>query len=491
MWRWIVGGVAAALLALGGIIAVRAVTFAAPQGAPGEAPDLDAFDLTGEDLAGLLSRAIQFRTVSLAGTSADDPTQFAAFQSWLAEISPAFHAAATREVVGTHNLLYTWAGSDAALAPIILLAHQDVVPVPEDTRAAWKADPFGGEMRDGHVWGRGALDDKASLVALLEAADLLARAGRSPKRTIILALGYDEELGGDGAAAMAALLKSRGVRAWFALDEGMVVVREHPLTGQPAALIGVAEKGYGTLRVRATGGPGHSSMPPRETAVSMLARAVLAIDAMPIERRIQGGPGEGMMRALAPQMETLTRTAVANEWFFGALLQARLADNNAAQALIGTTVAPTVVAGGVRENVLPGEALAHINLRIHPRDTPDDLLIRARAAVANLEGVSVEWADPPIAPSPVSRADADSYALIASLSRALLPAVPVAPGLVLGATDARHYVEVAENVYRFQAVLLGPDDWETVHGVNERISIENLERLTRFYAGLMEQGAMQ
>jgi carboxypeptidase PM20D1 len=281
------------------------------------------------------------------------------------------------------------------------------------------------------------------------------------------------------------------VRAWFALDEGMVVVREHPLTGQPAALIGVAEKGYGTLRVRATGGPGHSSMPPRETAVSMLARAVLAIDAMPIERRIQGGPGEGMMRALAPQMETLTRTAVANEWFFGALLQARLADNNAAQALIGTTVAPTVVAGGVRENVLPGEALAHINLRIHPRDTPDDLLIRARAAVANLEGVSVEWADPPIAPSPVSRADADSYALIASLSRALLPAVPVAPGLVLGATDARHYVEVAENVYRFQAVLLGPDDWETVHGVNERISIENLERLTRFYAGLMEQGAMQ
>jgi carboxypeptidase PM20D1 len=218
---------------------------------------------------------------------------------------------------------------------------------------------------------------------------------------------------------------------------------------------------------------------------------VTAIHEMPIDRRIEGGPAEDMMRALAPQMSVTKRMALANEWLFGPMIRAQLAGNNAAQALMGTTVAPTVIAGGERSNVLPGEAVAQINLRIHPRDTPDALLARARKAIAGLDGVAVDWADAPIPASPVSRADTDSYALIAQLSLALLPDAPPAPALVLGGTDGRAYVDVADNVYRFQPVLLGAEDWETIHGVGERVSVENLERLARFYAGLMDEGAMQ
>jgi carboxypeptidase PM20D1 len=150
-----------------------------------------------------------------------------------------------------------------------------------------------------------------------------------------------------------------------------------------------------------------------------------------------------------------------------------------------------MIEGGVRPNVLPGEASAMINFRIHPRDTADDLLRRARQAVADMEGVSVEWAGEPREASPISSTTSSSYALIAALSRAALPDAPVAPGLVIAGTDSRYYADVAENVYRFAPILLTSEDLEGIHGVNEHVSIANYDRLIRFYIGLMEAGAMQ
>jgi carboxypeptidase PM20D1 len=479
------------VFAVCGVAVVRTMQFATPAPASdAPTPDLDAITIDRDAALARLGQAIQLNTVSLADAENDDRSGFDAWQTWLAETYPAFHAAARLERVADLSLLYTWQGADAAQSPILLLAHQDTVPVPPDTVEQWKAPAFGGELRDGHVWGRGTLDDKSSLIALMEAAENFAVAGRQPQRTIIFAFGHDEELGGDGAREMAALLESRGVRAWFARDEGMAAIREHPLTGGPAALIGVSEKGSGTLLIRAVGEPGHSSMPPRETAISSLALAVTRIHDMPITRSVAGGPAEGMMRALAQDMPLTTRAALANEWLLAPVLRAQLADDRAAQALLGTTIAPTVISGGDRNNVLPGEASARINLRIHPRDAPEDLLARARSAIEGLEGVSVDWENPPRAASPVSHSDSSSFALIASLSRALLPEAPVAPGLVIAATDSRHYARVAENVYRYQPILLGPEDWESVHGLNERISVENFERLIRFYTGLIEAGAM-
>jgi carboxypeptidase PM20D1 len=186
-----------------------------------------------------------------------------------------------------------------------------------------------------------------------------------------------------------------------------------------------------------------------------------------------------------------TRVAVANEWLFSPLLRQRMAGNPAAQALLGTSVAPTMIAGGVRPNVLPGEATAAINFRIHPRDSAADLLRRARQAVADLEGVSVEWGEAPREASPISSTTSSSYALIAALSREILPEAPVAPGLVVAGTDSRLYADVAENVYRFQPILLTNADLEMLHGLNERLSIANFDHMIRFYVGLMEAGAMQ
>jgi carboxypeptidase PM20D1 len=491
MGRLILAGLAVVLAALAGFVGYRTMSFTAPAPiAAAEIGEVAALDVGSSAAAMRLGQALRFRTVSLLAET-DDRAQFVQFHAWLAETYPAFHAATRRETVGELSLLYSWDGADPALPPILLLAHQDVVPVAEDTRAGWRVDPFGGVIEGDAVWGRGAIDDKGSLIAIMEAAERIAASGRRPARSILFAFGHDEELGGDnGAVAIAALLAERGVRAWFALDEGSAALTRHPLTGAPASMIGVSEKGSGTLLVRAVGQAGHSSMPPRETAVSLLAEAVERIHAMPIERKLEGGPALDMMRALAPELPLTTRAAVANEWLAGPILRARMADQPAAQALLGTTVAPTMVSGGVRPNVLPAEANARINLRIHPRDNAADLLRRARQSVAELEGVSVEWEEEPREASPVSSAEASSYALIAALSAALMPDAPVAPGLVLGGTDGRHYGEVAQDVYRFQPLMLDAEDLEGLHGQNEHISIENFERMIRFYIGLIEAGAM-
>ncbi len=493
MGRLIGAAAAVVILVLAVFVGYRTATFTAPPPpAAVPIPNTSAYAIDTDAAAQHLAQAVRFRTVSLTGAPSDDRSQFEQFQAWMRQTYPAFHAAAQREAINGLGLLYTWAGSDPGQPPLLLLAHQDVVPVADDTRTAWHVDPFGGLIQAGAVWGRGSIDDKGSLVALLEAANYLAAQGRQPKRTILFAFGFDEEIGGEGGAQqIAAELARRHTRAWFVLDEGMAAIARHPLTGGPASLIGISEKGFATMRVRAVGQPGHSSIPPHDTAVSLLSEAVTRIHNMPIRHSLEGGPALAMMRALAPNLSLTNRMALANEWLFSPLLQQRLSSSPTAQALLGTTVAPTMINGGVRPNVLPAEATAMINFRVHPRDHVADLLAEARKAVADLHGVTVEWESQPLEASGVSSTTSSSYALIAALSHQILPQAPVAPGLVIGGTDSRSYAGVAENVYRFQPVLFTDDDLETIHGVNEHISVENLGRMVRFYIGLMEAGAMQ
>lgn len=492
MIRLVLAGLALLLLGVAGFVGYRTYSFTAPPPpADVELPDTAAYQIDVSAAAQRLSQAIRFRTVSLV-TPEEDRGEFTRLHAWMQQTYPAFHAVARREVVGELSLLYTWEGTDPGQPPIVLAAHQDVVPVADDTRAQWQVDPFAGVIQGDAVWGRGAIDDKGSLVALMEAVEYLARSGRRPTRTVILAFGHDEEIGGDnGAVLMAQRIGQGGQRAWFVLDEGMAAIDRHPLTGGPASLIGISERGFGTMVVRAVGQPGHSSMPPPETAVSLVSRAVTRIHEMHIDQSLEGGPALGMMRALAPELTLTNRMAVSNEWLFAPLLRARLADNPTALALLGTTMAPTMISGGVRPNVLPATAEAMINFRIHPRDDPADLLRRARQSVADLEGVTVEWAEPPRPASNISSTTSSSYALIAGLSRRMLPEAPVAPGLMLAGADARHYEGVAQDVYRFQPILLGAQDLEMPHGLNERLSLANYERMIRFYVAIIEAGAMQ
>lgn len=492
MWRWIAGVALVAVVGAGAVVYNRAQNFGAAAAAAetAEAAAPPALEFKVDEAAARLGQAIRFKTISVQAGQTWDAAPFAAQRAWLETAYPAFHGVATREIVNQESLLFTWKGADESLAPMLLLAHLDVVPVEEWSLKDWKAEPFSGEIRDGFVWGRGALDDKGSLIGIFEAANALAASGWKPRRTIIFAFGHDEEVSGlQGAVAMAKILKERGVMAWFAMDEGMAVISRFPMTGGPVGLIGIAEKGYATLRVTATATAGHSSTPPADTAVTLLSEAIIRIHRMPIEMKLEGGPGLGLVQALAPQLPQTVRVAAANEWLFSPVINQQLGRDPRAAALMRTTIAPTMLEASPKENVLPGRASAMINFRLHPRDTAAEILAGAQAAVRGIPGVTLEWASPPNEASPVSSTESDSYALIAAVARTVGNGAPAAPTLVLGATDSRHYAEVAQNVYRFSPVLMTDEEIEGVHNVNEKVSVENVGRLVRGYAQLMTMGA--
>lgn len=473
---------------LGGVVAYRTATFK-----PATQVDLSAIkvaDATPVDQARAalhLSQAVQIQTVSHQNRDENDWAQWDRLHAWLAATYPAAHAAMTREILPNKALVYTWQGSDPSLAPIILMGHQDVVPVTAGTEGDWKHPPFSGEIADGAVWGRGSIDDKGTLVMMFEAADALAAKGFKPKRTVIFVSGQDEEAGGSGARAAAALLKSRGVKALFVLDEGMAVVKDFPMVGRPVAVIGLGEKGYATLKIVAPAKGGHSSAPPKETGVETLARAVLAVTSHPFPMKFEG-PGADMIRAVAPYAGGIVKVAAANSWLFGPVLISQLSKSPASAATLHTTIAPTMLKGSPKENVLPQDATAWINYRIAPGQTAQAVMTRAQQVTKGLN-VQLSWEGGRAQdPSPVSSATSEGWKILAALASDG-GTIPVAPGLVTAGTDSRYMTDVAQDVYRFAPMHASVDEFGMIHGTNEHMSLENLKRMTDFFTRLIATAA--
>ena len=481
----------AVLLGLGaaaGVIAWNTATFA-PEGLA-RADDIKVAAAIEPDVnaaANRLGEAIRFQTVSNQDPAQNRMDQWAGFQAWLQTTYPAAHKAMQREIVGKATLLYTWPGSDAALQPIILMAHQDVVPVTPGTEKDWQHPPFAGVVADGAVWGRGAVDDKGSLITLFEAAELLATKGFKPKRTIIIVSGHDEEVGGTGAQAAADALKKRGVKSLFTLDEGSAIINDAPIINGPAIMIAVAEKGYATLRVTAKAPGGHSSMPPEEIGTVTLAKAITAIHAQQFPLRLDQ-PAFGTVEALAAEKGGLMKVIAANPWLFGSLIKSQMGASPAGAAQLHTTIAPTMLQGSPKENVLPQEAFGLVNYRLAPWDSSADVLARAKQAVGKLP-VTLSWEREPREASPVSSTTSQGWKLLRAAAEAEAPGAPVAPFMVVGGTDSRYMKDVSQDTYRFQALRLSTKETKMIHGTNEHITTENLGSMIRFFTRLIATSA--
>ncbi|HUP19867.1 MAG TPA: M20 family peptidase [Gemmatimonadota bacterium] len=477
--RRVLIGVLAVLAALAAVVLFRAWRLEPP---PVSDPPAAPIAFDPDSAAERLAAAIRVPSVSRDGAAADTAA-FVELALRIETMFPRAHGALARETVGAGSLLYEWTGSDPSAAPVLLLAHLDVVPAEEDR---WTHPPFGGAVEGGFVWGRGALDDKASALAILEAVEALLAAGFEPRRTVLVALGHDEEVGGrDGAARMGALLAARGVRPALVLDEGYAVLEGlAPGVEGPVAMVGIQEKGSVSVDLIARGPGGHSSMPPRETATLILARALLRIGDHRPETRLTGSV-EATFETLAPHMDLAYRAMFGNRWLFRPLIVRILAFSPESNALVRTTTAPTMLQGSPKENVLPETARAVVNFRIHPGDSVAGILAHV---VETVDDPRVEVVLRGGFGTEASPAAPDSGAAWEALSRSIrqtLGTRVVAPGLVVGATDSRHYVHLTGSVYRFLPLRLTSDNLPRVHGVDERIAVDDYARMIRFYAQLL------
>ena len=440
-----------------------------------------------QEAAAHLAGAIRYKTISCQDAAQFEGGPFIEFHKYLQDTFPALHAKLERQAVSTFSLLYCWPGSDPALKPIALLAHQDVVPVAADTEKEWTHPAFDGVVADGFVWGRGALDDKGSLMGILEAVDALLREGYQPKRTIYLAFGHDEEVGGSqGAPKLAETLASKKVRLDYVIDEGSSVVQGIiPGVACPVAVIGLSEKGYLSIELTVESEGGHSSTPPAHTAIGILANAITRIENHPFPANMT--QAARFFEYVGPEMPFLQKMVFANLWLTAPLVERILGSHPGVNASIRTTAAATIFNAGVKENVLPSKAVAVVNFRILSGETAAQVIQRISGIIHD-DRVKIKALNTPSEPSPISDLNAPSYRTLCKTIQETVadPETVIAPFMVLGATDSRHYASVSDSVYRFQPLLYTEEDVKRMHSVNERVSVSAYAKLVKFYAQLIK-----
>ncbi len=448
-----------------------------------------------------LSRAVQFKTISNQDRDDFDVQAFEGYHEYLKESYPNVHKKLKREVLGDprpYSLLYTWEGTDPDLEPALLYAHMDVVPVPEDSRDQWKHDPFAGTVTDGYIWGRGVLDDKNQIHGILEAAEMRISEGWRPARTYYFVFGQDEEVGGpEGARYIADVLERRGIKRFaFVMDESAPLIPDlFPGLSGNTALIGIAQKGFISLELAVHGVGGHSSQPPEESNIGILAEAVTKLEDAQFPYKIHPAVRH-QYRFMGPELDSAKKpiyeaVAFGKDGEVTELEQAfidELAKNQVTRAMLHTTIAVTMFNAGIKDNVLPPSATAVVNFRPMPGDTPDVIIEHVKKAIDD-ERITIRDISASTPATNVADPYAQGYKTLEKTIRQIWGNdLVVAPFFVIGGSDSKHFQArpFAPDVYTMTAIQLeSTKEFEGFHGVNERILIDEYGRTIGFFYQLL------
>ena len=454
------------------IAVIRTLTLKAPQVQPRSAEfpqeQLDAY-------AGKMGDMIRVPTVSKA--EHEDLTQFYGFHKVLEQLFPALHSSLEKTVLqGT--LLYRWPGKDPDKKPILLMGHQDVVPASDQ---GWCVGAYSGEVMEGKVYGRGALDCKSTMFVELQAVEELLAEGFVPPCDVYLAYSINEETGGAGAAIAMNHLKSQGITLALVMDEGGAVI-DKAVDGmdRPYAVIGITEKGYMDLKITARGKGGHSSTPPRKTPAARLFAFANEIERKrPFQKKLLPETTE-MFKAMAPSFPFPMRLVLGNIWLFKPLLMALMPlVSPFGEAVMATTCCFTMMQGSDAANVIPKEPYLVANLRtsVHQGCDASLAVMEKYAKKYGLEIAVLMRRDA----SPVSNIHSKEYAYVVQCIRELFPDVGVAPYIIMGGTDCRHFHALTENALRFAPVPMTAEQSASCHAVDENVTITALAEGVQFF----------
>lgn len=431
--------------------------------------------LAADSSADRLAQAVQFKTISYQDRALIQYSEFERFHEFLRSSFPRAHTQLQVEAVNTHSLLYTWPGSDPTLQPVLFTAHMDVVPVEPGTEKDWQHPAFAGVVADGRIYGRGTLDDKQGLLGLLEAAESLLAEGFSPERTLVFAFGHDEEISGKhGASKLAQRMRDLGLHFEWMVDEGGMLISDNAMMpDKTVALVNVAEKGYLTLTLTATGQGGHSSRPPKVSTIGRLANALARIEANPFPTRLVG-PVEAMLETMAPHVAQPERFVFNNLWLTAGIVARQMSEDPDTNSFVRTTTALTMINAGVKENVIPQRAEAKVNFRLLPGDTPESVIKHITAVVDDprIEISHDDWDNIP----GVADYEGVGFQVIEAAVGAVYEDAVVVPSLLTATTDTRHYIDLVDNQYRFHGVSMDSTQTTSIHGTDEYITVDSYQR---------------
>jgi len=428
-----------------------------------------------------LQQAIRIQTISWGGNKPIDSSAFLSFKEFLRSAYPLVHSKLSLQIFGQYTYLFKWTGTDSTISPYVLMGHYDVVPVEEAALSKWTVQPFSGEIKDNNIWGRGTADDKGSVIAILEAVEKLLKENYKPARTVYISFGHNEEIGGIGGAMdVAAWFKQNKIRPALVLDEGGMITRSIKNITRPVALLSTAEKGYISFELKVEVPGGHSSQPAKQTAIDILSEALTKLRSKQMPAKFSE-PVNEMFNRLGTQLPFSQRMAFANQWLFKSLIVSQVENDPQQNAIFPTTVVPTIINAGVKDNVIPSVATGIVNSRILPGETIDGVENFMKKMISD-ERITIKrlyaefYTEPAITPS-----NSKAFQYVESIAGKTIKDVIVVPFQLMGTTDGRYFQDNSDGVIRF----IPYTDVKGYHGIDEHISLTDLKQMIFFYSSFI------
>ncbi|MBK5200580.1 MAG: M20/M25/M40 family metallo-hydrolase [Spirochaetaceae bacterium] len=434
-----------------------------------------------EEPINILTGAIKYKTISYKDPSLTDWKEFDKFHDYLKESFPLTFEKLSYPCDSPNNLIFKFEGQDKSVKPLLLIAHQDVVPANE---AGWDTPPFEGIKKDGYLYGRGSFDVKILVISILQSFEELLRKNEKPARTVFSAFGCDEESSGDnGATKISEQFEKEGINFEMVLDEGGAVAEDY-IKGidKPITAIGIAEKGYLDLKLTRVKNGGHSSTPNFPTAMGEIASAIEKIEKNQMKPRITK-PIKDLIHNLGLSAPFGMGVLFLNQGLTSPIIKKAFSGGQTTSALIRTTITPTMMSGSNAANIIAKESWALLNCRVLPGDS-DEVIIKYIKKIINNDNIKITVVNYK-EPSPISTINTEAWNTLKNTIKRTFPDSITTSFLMMGGTDAKHYHNVCDNIYRFEPCQMNQSEIAKMHNDNERMSFDNIHNATKFYLDLI------